>query len=106
MRGAQVSQSYNVDPRRRYRGPEFDEYCISQNRYLPASRDRTPCVCCPLQELCQAGFEEQVRRVVSGENPSLTDDVTHQPEQLRRDVLLSGLNANQQAFVTEHIRFQ
>jgi len=49
---------FNVDPRAPYDGPEFDEYCISEKAYLPASRDRTPCVTCPLGNLCDAGFKE------------------------------------------------
>jgi hypothetical protein len=36
-------------------------------------RDRTSCTACPLGELCQAGFEEQILRFHAGENPSLTD---------------------------------
>lgn len=90
---------YNVDPELRYDGPEFQEYCISEGRYLPASRDRTPCVTCPLGTLCQPGFEEQVRRVIEDVDPSLTEGCSFPVESLTRDSLLRGLTPEQQAFV-------
>lgn len=91
--------AYNVDPESPYDGPEFEEYCISESRYLPASRDRTPCVTCPLGNLCQPGFEEQVRRVIEGRNSSLTEGCSFPVESLTRDSLLRGLTYEQQAFV-------
>src|SRR5579883_145839 len=69
---SEMTFMYNIDPSKPYDGPEFEEYCISEGKYLPASRDRTPCMTCPLFSLCQPGFEEQVRRLQNGENPSLT----------------------------------
>jgi len=92
-----------VDPHGRYDGPEFDEFCISEGRYLPASRDRTPCITCTLGNLCQAGFEEQVRLVAAGENPSLTECKTFTDESLQPANLLSGLSEQQVAFVRKHI---
>jgi hypothetical protein len=94
---------HSVDPSERYTGPEFDEYCISEGKYLPASRDRTPCTTCPLGDLCQAGFEEQVRRVVAGENPSLTECKTFAPESLTREALLKGLSDEAARFVQEKV---
>jgi hypothetical protein len=90
---------YNVDPAKRYEGPQFEEYCISEGRYLPASRDRTPCITCPLSTLCQPGFEEQVRRIQAGENPSLTDGCAFDPDALPPARLLAGLSEEQKAFV-------
>lgn len=95
--------SFNVDPRFRYDGPEFDEYCISEKAYLPASRDRAPCVTCPLGELCDAGFKEQVRLVAQGEDPSLTECKVFPEEALSKDKLLAGLSSEQQAFVLHHV---
>ncbi|MEI2453514.1 hypothetical protein ABU614_09080 [Lysobacter firmicutimachus] len=94
---------FNVDPRRRYDGPEFMEYCISEKAYLPADRDRTPCITCPLGQLCEAGFHEQVRLVTSGQNPSLTECKVFPDEALSRDGLLSGLSSEQRAFVLRHV---
>lgn len=94
---------HNVDPSRRYEGPEFDEYCISEGRYLAASRDRTPCRTCPLGDLCQAGFEEQVKRVAAGENPSLTECKTFASEALTRDALLNGLTEQARRFVEDKV---
>jgi hypothetical protein len=79
--------TYKVKASERYDGPDFEEYCISEGRYLPAVRDRSPCIPCPLHHLCQVGFEEQVRRIAVGENPSLTEscaftDRTLSPENL------------------------
>lgn len=90
---------YNVDPRQRYEGPEFEEYCISEGRYLPANRDRSPCMPCPLFTLCQLGFEEQVRRIQAGENPSLTEGCGLSSASLSREALFAGLTPEQQAFV-------
>lgn len=100
-----MEKAYELDPRKRYDGPNFAEYCISEASYIPATRDRTACVCCPLSELCQAGFDEQVRRILAGENPSLTDDLTIGPEDLTRDLLMRGLTSEQQTFVAEKIPF-
>ena len=94
---------YNTDPRRRYDGPEFDEYCIREKAYLPASRDRSPCITCPLGDLCDAGFKEQVRLVANGEDPSLTDCKIFPEEDLTRDKLLSGLSPEQRRFVLGHV---
>ena len=91
------------DPSKPYTGPDFDEYCISAGAYLPASRDRTPCTTCPLGDLCQAGFEEQVRKVVAGENPSLTDCKIFPEESLRPENLFSGLTDDQIQFVKRHV---
>jgi hypothetical protein len=94
---------YNVDPASQYNGPEFDEYCISEGKYLPATRDRSACVACPLGDLCQPGFEEQVRRVIAGMHPSLTDGCSITLDALSRDALLRGLTPTQQAFVISKI---
>jgi hypothetical protein len=94
---------YNVDARFPYDGPEFEEYCISEGRYLPASRDRTPCMTCPLYNLCQPGFEEQVRLIQCGENPSLTAGCAFPNGTLERDVLLAGLTDEQAEFVLSKI---
>lgn len=91
--------SYNVDPTKPYDGPEFEEYCISEGCYLPASRDRTPCVTCPLSNLCLPGFEEQVRRIQAGENPSLTDGCAFDSASLTPDRLFDGLTEEQKTFV-------
>lgn len=86
-----------------YSGPEFDEYCISVGGYLPATRDRSPCSICPLGALCDAGLEEQIRRVARGENPSLTEGCSVVPEQLERDNLFAGLSQIQVEFLIEKI---
>jgi hypothetical protein len=93
----------DVLPTMRYNGPEFEEYCISEQKYVPASRDRTPCITCPLSNLCQEGFEEQVRRIQRGENPSLTEGCAFSPEALKPQVLLSDLSEEQRAFVISKI---
>lgn len=94
---------YNVDPTQRYDGPEFEEYCISEGAYLPASRDRTPCMSCPLFSLCQPGFEEQVRLLQIGENPSLTASCAFPDGSLESDNLFSGLTQEQIDFVKSKI---
>ena len=86
----------------RYNGPEFKEYCISEGKYLPATRDRSPCLSCPLFNLCDAGFEEQIQRIQRKDSPSLTDDEVN-AEELTRDNLLSGLTAEQVEFVLAKI---
>lgn len=96
-------RAFRVLQTERYDGPEFDEYCISEGRYLPASRDRTPCTVCPLATLCQAGFEEQVAKSQRGENPSLTDGCVFESDQLAPRGLLSGLSEEQIAFVRAKI---
>lgn len=98
-----VALKYNVDANLRYEGPEFEEYCISEGRYLPASRDRTPCITCPLYSLCQPGFEEQVRRIQQGENPSLTQGCAFPDGSLSRDNLFEGLTQEQIEFVLSKI---
>ena len=98
-----VALKYNVDANHRYDGPEFEEYCISEGRYLPASRDRTPCIACPLYNLCQPGFEEQVRRIQQGENPSLTHGCAFPDGTLSRESLFNGLNTEQVEFVLSKI---
>jgi hypothetical protein len=97
------NQTYNIDPSKLYDGPEFEEYCISEGKYLPASRDRTPCISCPLSNLCQAGFEEQVRRIVSGKDPSLTNGCAFTDDQLNPPQLLAGLTEEQRNFVCAKI---
>jgi hypothetical protein len=92
-------EGYNVDPRAAYDGPEFEEYCISEGKYLPAARDRSPCIPCPLNTLCQPGFEEQVRRIAQGKNPSLTEGCSIPPDRLTPEQLLEGLTPEQRAFV-------
>lgn len=94
---------HNIDPTKRYEGPDFEEYCISEGKYLPASRDRTPCIPCPLFGLCQPGFEEQVRRVISGLNPSLTEGCSISPDRIETPNLLDGLSEEQRAFVISKI---
>jgi hypothetical protein len=94
---------FNISPTARYEGPEFEEYCISEGKYLPASRDRTPCVTCPLSKLCHAGFEEQVRRIQCGLNPSLTEGCAFDPEALKPQTLLSGLSEEQKTFVISKV---
>ncbi len=94
---------YNVDANLRYEGPEFEEYCISEGKYLPATRDRTPCLTCPLFNLCQPGFEEQVRRIQQGENASLTQGCAFPDGALNRDSLLSTLSDEQANFVLSKI---
>lgn len=94
---------FNLDPRNRYDGPEFDEYCISEGMYLPAGRDRTPCVTCPLGNLCEAGFKEQVHLVTNGENSSLTDCKIFPEDSLSKDGLLEGLTDDQRIFVLHHV---
>ena len=98
-----MSLSYNVDPTKRYDGPEFEEYCISEGKYLPASRDRTPCTTCPLFSLCQPGFEEQVRRIQQGENASLTAGCAFPDASLETDTLFAGLTQEQIDFVRSKI---
>ena len=92
-----------TDPLERYDGPDFEEYCIREAAYLPASRDRSACQSCPLGNLCQAGFEEQVRKVLAGENPSLTECKQFSEESLRQENLLQGLTEQQRRFVLLHV---
>ena len=83
--------------------PHFDEYCIKENAYLPSTRDRAPCYVCPLEDLCEAGFQEQTRRVLAGENPSLTEDRDFAPADLEPARLLSGLSTEAVEFVKQHV---
>ena len=94
---------YKIQPTERYDGPAFDEYCISEGKYLPANRDRTACITCPLSNLCQAGFEEQVRRLQRGENPSLTDGCAFTTDELSGERLLKGLTTEQIEFVRRNV---
>ncbi len=94
---------YNVDPTKIYEGPDFEEYCISEGKYLPANRDRTPCITCPLFNLCQPGFEEQVRRLQQGENPSLTIGCAFEGDTLAPENLLKDLTDEQRDFVISKI---
>ena len=96
-------QNYNVDAQYRYDGPDFLEYCISEGGYLPASRDRSPCLTCPLFNLCQPGFEEQVRLLQSGENPSLTANCAFADNTLSPDKVLEGLTPEQSEFLRSKI---
>ncbi|MFG3422084.1 hypothetical protein [Micromonospora sp. NPDC048063] len=86
-----------------YSGPEFQEYCISESAYLSSHRDRSPCRSCALQNLCEAGFEEQKRRALLGINPSLTDDAHFSMEQLTPVKLFEKLTDKQREFVIEKI---
>ena len=95
--------TYIVDPNQIYDGPSFEEYCISEAKYLPANRDRTPCTTCPLFDLCQPGFEEQVRRIQQGENPSLTASCAFDGDVLSPLNLLKGLSQVQKDFVISKI---
>lgn len=95
--------AYNTDPTKRYVGPEFEEYCIAEAKYLPASRDRTSCITCPLNNLCIPGFEEQVRRIQHGENPSLTEGCFFPDESLTPEKLFEGLSQEQIVFLKKHI---
>lgn len=64
---------------------------------------------CPLGDLCEAGFDEQKRRIAAGENPSLTDDYTCQDgnicssHSLAAPALLEGLTEDQREFVLTHV---
>ena len=98
-----IELAYVVDPQERYDGPEFEEFCISEGKYLPASRDRTPCITCPLSDLCLPGFEEQVRRIMRGDNPSLTEGCVFDPESLRPHKLLAGLTEEQKTFLVQKV---
>lgn len=84
-------------------GPEFEEFCIDEGRYLSSRRDRSPCLPCALHDLCQAGFEEQERRVALGLNPSLTDGTEFPEEALDSESLLKGLSKAQVSFLIEKI---
>ena len=95
--------SFNTKPTARYDGPLFDEYCISEGKYLPSHRDRSGCIPCPLSNLCQAGFEEHVARISRGENPSLTHGCAFSEDDLRADRLLAGLTSREVSFVREKI---
>lgn len=94
---------YNTNPEKKYEGPEFEEYCISEGKYLSAKRDRTSCITCPLSNLCIPGFEEQVRKLQNGENPSLTEGCAFSEDSLRPDKLLEGLTNEQVDFLKKHI---
>jgi hypothetical protein len=97
------NEKYNTNPLHKYDGPEFEEFCISEGEYLPATRDRTPCMKCPLHNLCIAGFEEQVARIIKGENPSLTEGCNLNEEMLTKDQLFKGLTHEQIKFVLKNI---
>lgn len=97
------AMNYNVDPNLIYDGPNFEEYCISEASYLPANRDRTPCISCPLFNLCQPGFEEQVRRMQQGEDPSLTASCAFEGDSLSPENLLKDLSQEQRDFVLSKI---
>lgn len=98
-----MEDSLNILPNTQYNGPDFEEYCISEGRYLRANRDRTHCISCPLFNLCQPGFEEQVRRVQQGENPSLTEGCNFSPQALSRESLLDGLTREQIDFLLQKV---
>jgi hypothetical protein len=95
--------NFNVDPLQPYDGPDFEEFCIAEGKYLSARRDRSPCIRCTLSSLCQAGFEEQVRRVSNGHDPSLTKDCTLSADDLTPERLFDGLSPKQIDFVRQHI---
>lgn len=86
-----------------YNGPDFLEFCISTGKFLPANRDRTPCVTCPLSRICQAGFEEQVKRVLEGKDASLTADVVFSDEDLKTESILRGKTQAQAEFLVSKI---
>ncbi len=94
---------HNVDPKFPYDGPDFDEFCIAENGYLKASRDRSPCISCALSKLCQAGFEKQVHLAVEGKDPSLTKDCELTASDLTAERLLAGLTEEEIAFVKTYI---
>lgn len=98
-----MSHNFKVQANEKYEGPNFDEYCIAEQAYLPANRDRSPCLTCPLEDLCQAGFEEQVRLVVAGEDPSLTKSCALTAAQLTPQRLFENLREEQIAFVKVHV---
>jgi len=98
-----MSAKYNTSPSLRYDGPEFDEYCIAEAKYLPASRDRTPCIACPLNNLCIPGFDEQVRKLQNGSDPSLTEGCVFNSEDLTFEKLVKGLSEEQILFLKKHI---
>lgn len=102
-RGQATVSGFNVDPAAPYDGPEFEEYCIQERAYLAANRDRSACLVCPLGDLCDAGFKEQVRLVTAGENPSLTDCKIFPDEVLEKDVLVQGLTDVQRTFVLQNV---
>ncbi|MBK9152494.1 MAG: hypothetical protein IPM26_16615 [Saprospiraceae bacterium] len=97
------SNKYTTDPSKIYDGPNFEEFCIAQAKYLPANRNRTDCITCPLNNLCIPGFEEQVRRVISGENPSLTEGCSIDTNDLTSEKLFEGLSTEQINFIKKHI---
>jgi hypothetical protein len=98
-----MDHHFNTDPLQAYDGPDFDEFCISESKYLRAQRDRTRCSTCALSNLCQAGFEHQVALVVEGKDPSLTKDCQLTADELTADRLLDGLSQQQIDFVRMHI---
>ena len=98
-----MSHDFNVDPRRPYDGPDFDEFCISEKSYLSARRDRSACERCALSNLCQAGFEHQVALAAQGKDPSLTKDCQLTEVELTAENLLKGLSEDQIEFVKTHI---
>jgi hypothetical protein len=98
-----MTHTFSTHSAQLYNGPDFDEYCVSESAYLPANRDRTPCLTCPLSNLCQAGFEEQARRAITGEETSLTKDCQMPLADLGPENLLAGLDGRQRAFVTQHV---
>lgn len=100
---AKASPLYETRPDKIYNGPHFEEYCISEKAYLSSNRDRTPCISCPLSNLCIPGFEEQVRRIQLNLNPSLTEGVSHDESDLSSDNLLDGLSDLQIDFLKKHI---
>lgn len=97
------SQKYNTNPLRPYDGPEFEEFCISKGKYLSSNRNRFSCSVCPLANLCTAGFEEQVRRVKNGEDPSLTGEHSTMQTELSKENLLRDLTDEQISFIKKHI---
>ena len=103
MRESNLNSSQSLKVITSYDGPDFEEFCISEGRYLSARRDRSPCLSCPLCNLCQAGFDEQVKRVSRGENPSITEGTTFSEEELTKEHLLRGLTPEQVEFVQNKI---
>ena|SRR5215207_3619272 len=103
MEESNLNSSHSLKVITSYDGPDFEEFCISEGRYLSARRDRSPCRNCPLCNLCQAGFDEQVKRVGRGENPSLTEGTTFSEAELTREHLVRGLTPEQVAFVHNKI---
>jgi len=103
VNGFDMGGTFQTKPEERYDGPDFLEFCISEGQFLPASRDRSPCLTCPLSRLCQPGFEEQVRRVANGQEASLTASCVFTEEELKPENVLRSLSNSQVAFLRSKV---